>query len=168
MRHESRATTPALRRGGILSPLLANIALSVLDEHVMAPWKPDGVMGTTYRRHHRRAKGLPTWRIVRYADDFLVLVHGQKHDVASSREDVADVLTPLGLRFSESKNRVVSYARLIRLPRFPHPVETQTGNTDVVRLHVHRRPPVPGGEGEDPCPDTSSQPSRHGCGHRQD
>ncbi|WP_420874256.1 group II intron reverse transcriptase/maturase [Nocardia gipuzkoensis] len=94
-------------QGGILSPLLANIALSVLDEHVMAPWKPDGVMGTTYRRHHRRAKGLPTWRIVRYADDFVVLVHGQEHDVVALREDLADVLTPLGLRLSESKTRVV-------------------------------------------------------------
>jgi len=94
-------------QGGILSPLLANIALSVLDEHVMAPWKPDGVMGTTYRRNHRRSKGLPTWRIVRYADDFVVLVHGQEGDVVTLREDVASVLAPLGLRFSESKTRIV-------------------------------------------------------------
>ena len=28
-----RTPSPALRKGGILSPLLANIALSVLDEH---------------------------------------------------------------------------------------------------------------------------------------
>src|ERR687889_666034 len=42
---ESDTGTP---QGGILSPLLANIALSVLDEHVMAPWRPDGTMGTTY------------------------------------------------------------------------------------------------------------------------
>jgi RNA-directed DNA polymerase len=56
-------------QGGILSPLLANIALHVLDEQVMAPWQPDGTMGTLYRRHARRGKGLPTWRIVRYADD---------------------------------------------------------------------------------------------------
>jgi RNA-directed DNA polymerase len=55
-------------QGGILSPLLANIALQVLDEHVMEPWKPGGTMGTTYRRHRRRCNGLPTWRIVRYAD----------------------------------------------------------------------------------------------------
>ena len=27
-------------QGGILSPLLANIALSVLDEHVHWPWRP--------------------------------------------------------------------------------------------------------------------------------
>jgi RNA-directed DNA polymerase len=51
---ESDTGTP---QGGILSPLLANIALSVLDEHVMAPWRPDGQMGTTYRRHRRRQLG---------------------------------------------------------------------------------------------------------------
>ena len=37
-------------QGGILSPLLANIALSVLDEHLHAPWKPGGTMSTSYRR----------------------------------------------------------------------------------------------------------------------
>lgn len=94
-------------QGGILSPLLANIALHVLDEQVMAPWRPDGTMGTTYRRHARRNKGLPTWRIVRYADDFVILVHGQNSDVEDLREDVADVLAPLGLRLSPTKTRIV-------------------------------------------------------------
>jgi RNA-directed DNA polymerase len=94
-------------QGGILSPLLANIALSVLDEHVMAPWKPHGTMGSLYRRHARRAKGLPTWRIVRYADDFVVLVHGEQSDVQTLHEDVAQVLAPLGLRLSPTKTRVV-------------------------------------------------------------
>ena len=34
-------------QGGILSPLLANIALSVLDEHLHAPWKPGRPMSTS-------------------------------------------------------------------------------------------------------------------------
>src|SRR5262249_15942083 len=54
--------------GGVLSLLLANIALSVLDEHLMGPWKPGGSMSTAYLRSRRRVKGLPRWRIVRYAD----------------------------------------------------------------------------------------------------
>jgi RNA-directed DNA polymerase len=101
---ESDTGTP---QGGILSPLLANIALTVLDEHVMAPWRPGGTMNTTYQRHARRAKGLPTWRIVRYADDFVVLVHGHRPDVETVREDIARVLAPLGLRLSLAKTRVV-------------------------------------------------------------
>jgi RNA-directed DNA polymerase len=52
----------------VLSPLLANIALSALDEHLMRPWKPDGVMSTQTRRKTRVAKNLPNRRLVRYAD----------------------------------------------------------------------------------------------------
>jgi RNA-directed DNA polymerase len=103
-REDSDIGTP---QGGILSPLLANIALHVLDEHVMAPWQPDGAMGTRHRRHARRGKGLPTWRIVRYADDFVVLVHGSRDDVEHLREDIAGVLAPLGLRLSPAKTRIV-------------------------------------------------------------
>jgi len=101
---ESDTGTP---QGGILSPVLANIALHVLDQHVMAPWRPGGTMHTTYQRHARRKKGLPTWRIVRYADDFVILVHGQQPDVETLREDIARVLAPLGLRLSPAKTRVV-------------------------------------------------------------
>jgi hypothetical protein len=36
-----------------LSPLLANIVLSVLDEHLMRPWKPGGSMSTAYLRSRR-------------------------------------------------------------------------------------------------------------------
>ncbi len=55
-------------QGGILSPLLANIALSALDEHVHGPWRPGGAMGSPVSRALRRRRGLPNWRIVRYAD----------------------------------------------------------------------------------------------------
>jgi RNA-directed DNA polymerase len=103
-KEDSDTGTP---QGGILSPLLANIALSVLDKHLMAPWRPGGVMDRTSRRHARRAHGLPTWRIVRYADDFVVLVHGQQADVETLRENVVTVLALLGLRLSPAKTRVV-------------------------------------------------------------
>jgi RNA-directed DNA polymerase len=103
--HEDTHTgTP---QGGILSPLLANIALSVLDEHVNGPWQPGGEQSTAGLRARRRAKGLPNWRIVRYADDFAVLVHGTEDDVVNLREEIAPVLATMGLRFSEAKTRVV-------------------------------------------------------------
>ncbi len=41
-------------QGGILSPLLANIALSALDEHLHGPWKPRGD-----DVHQRRARAPP-------------------------------------------------------------------------------------------------------------
>ena len=104
---DRRDTWTGTPQGGILSPLLANIALSALDEHVMAPWKPGGAMSTAGKRAYRRAKGRPTWRIIRYADDFVVLVHGSRADTEALHEDVADVLAPLGLRLSPAKTQVV-------------------------------------------------------------
>ncbi|WP_433716359.1 group II intron reverse transcriptase/maturase [Nocardia sp. CA-084685] len=103
---EHQDTMTGTPQGGILSPLLANIALSVLDEQVMAPWKPGGTMASEVKRAYRRRKGSPTWRIVRYADDFVVLVHGAEHDAAAMREQVGKVLAPLGLRLSPEKTTV--------------------------------------------------------------
>ena len=103
--HENTdAGTP---QGGILSPLLANIALTVLDEHLHAPWKPGGSTGTAYQRSSRRRKGLPNRRLVRYADDFVVLTDGTESHLQDLREDIAQVLAPLGLRFSAAKTRIV-------------------------------------------------------------
>jgi RNA-directed DNA polymerase len=66
---EKQDTPTGTPQGGILSPLMANIALSVLDEHLHRPWRSGGTMSTRSQRERRRAKGLPNWRIVRYADD---------------------------------------------------------------------------------------------------
>jgi RNA-directed DNA polymerase len=104
---ESKNTYTGTPQGGILSPLLANIALSVLDEHVMAPWQPTGEMGTRSRRETRRAKGAPTWRLMRYADDFVVMVHGTQPHTEALREHVAQTLAPIGLRLSPAKTQVV-------------------------------------------------------------
>jgi RNA-directed DNA polymerase len=103
-REDSFTGTP---QGGILSPLLANIALSALDEHVHGPWLTGGFMSTPRRRARRRAKGLPNWRVVRYADDFVILGHSTRDDVQALREEIADVLEPMGLRLSPVKTRIV-------------------------------------------------------------
>ena len=95
---EGRAAQQCAVLTRLLSPLLANMALSVLDEHVMAPWKPGGTMSTPGKRAYRRSKGRPTWRLIRYADDFVIFVHGSREDTEALREDVAHMLAPLGLR----------------------------------------------------------------------
>jgi len=104
---ENKDTNAGTPQGGILSPLIFNVAMSALDEQLHRPWKPGGTMETHGKRVRRRAKGLPNWRIVRYADDFVVLVHGTKADAETLREEIADVLTPLGLRLSAAKTRIV-------------------------------------------------------------
>src|ERR1019366_7569005 len=98
-REDSLAGTP---QGGILSPLLANIALSALDEHFARQWQPDG-----RQREKRVKKGLGNWRLIRYADDFVIMVHGTRQHAEALREEAAAVLAPLGLRLAEEKTRTV-------------------------------------------------------------
>src|SRR5215469_12772106 len=50
-RQDTHTGTP---QGGILSPLIFNIAMSVLDEHLHRPWKTGGDMSTHSRRIRRR------------------------------------------------------------------------------------------------------------------
>lgn len=102
-REETHTGTP---QGGILSPLLANIALSVLDDQFHGYWQRTA-MSTESRRQKRRIKGLPNWRLVRYADDFVILVAGTRADAELLREQVAAVLALMGLRLSPAKTAVV-------------------------------------------------------------
>ena len=99
----SRETITGTPQGGILSPLLANIALSVLDEHFTRRWNS---LGPAWTRSKRRRAGEPVMRLVRYADDFVVLVHGTRQDAEALWDEVTAVLAPIGLRLSEEKTRV--------------------------------------------------------------
>ena len=89
---------------GVLSPLLANIALSVLDEHFQTKWDALGPEWT--RVKHRRAGG-PVMKLVRYADDFVIMVHGHRSDAEALWGEVAAVLQPMGLQLSEAKTRLI-------------------------------------------------------------
>ena len=98
-----RDTNTGTPQGGIASPLLANIALSALDEHFCAKWDAHGSSG---RRTAHRKRGGATYRIVRYADDFLIMVSGSRMHADALWEEVEAVLAPLGLRLSAAKSRV--------------------------------------------------------------
>lgn len=91
-------------QGGILSPLLANVALGVLDEHIAQA--PGGPNSTQSERAKRKRQGKANFRLVRYADDFLVLVAGDRDHAEGLRDQVAEVLTPMGLRLSVEKTKI--------------------------------------------------------------
>src|SRR6266851_7991572 len=90
---ESLTGTP---QGGILSPLLSNIALSALDEHFDRQRRQE--MGNDRQRAKRRRHGQGNWKLIRYADDFVLMVSGDRHHAEALRQEVAAVLAPLGLR----------------------------------------------------------------------
>jgi len=71
-------------QGGILSPLLANVYLDILDEYVAKQWINKKVH-TTYRDQStkmtalRKRSSLIPGVLVRYADDFVVITDSREH-----------------------------------------------------------------------------------------
>ena len=91
-------------QGSILSPLLSNVALSVLDEHFARA--PGGPASTPWGRARRRRLGMPNYRLVRYADDWTLMVAGTRDDALALREEAAQVLARIGLHLSEEKTLI--------------------------------------------------------------
>jgi len=102
--HLLRETGAGTPQGSILSPLLSNVALSVLDEYIAQA--PGGPGASRNDRLTRRRHGLPNYRLSRYADDWCLVVSGTKADAEALREEIAGVLSTMGLRLSEEKTLI--------------------------------------------------------------
>ena len=90
-------------QGGILSPLMSNIALSALDEHFARAWQ---TMGDRVQRAARRRHGKPNYRITRYADDFVICIAGDRGHAEALIADTEQAIRSLGLTLSAEKTRV--------------------------------------------------------------
>jgi RNA-directed DNA polymerase len=101
---ELRESNTGAPQGGILSPLLSSIALSALDDHFAQAWQ---AMGDSHAREYRRRKGLANYRLVRFADDWVILLAGTRTDAERLRAEAAAVLLPMGLRLSQEKTKIV-------------------------------------------------------------
>lgn len=99
-----RDTRSGAPQGGILSPLLANIALSAIDEHFDREWSRHA---DAYRRHRHRKNGGATYRLIRYADDLAVMVFGTRAQAQALQAEVARVAATVGLRLAQDKTRTV-------------------------------------------------------------
>lgn len=101
---ETEAGTP---QGGIVSPLLANIALHGLEENltefIQTLKIPD--TGRANRRWMEKSRKVSSFGIIRYADDFVVL-HEQKWVVLALKTEVILFLKSIGLELSEAKTRL--------------------------------------------------------------
>ena len=95
-------------QGGVLSPLLANVFLTAIDERyrrwTVAP--REQLQKAADRRHTDRRAGRPTFSIVRYADDFIILVTGTRDEALAERDALA-VFLQEELRLELSKEKTV-------------------------------------------------------------
>ena len=90
-------------QGAILSPLLSNIALSVLDRRFEAAW----ASRTQTQRWRDRAKGVASYRMIRYADDFVVLVRGTKAQAHQIKKQTAEFMAEqMRLTLSPEKTHI--------------------------------------------------------------
>ena len=80
----NEAGTP---QGGVISPLLSNIALHGMETAVLKEFKRDAV------------------KVIRYADDFVIT---GKHlaDINKAKQIVETFLATVGLRLSQGKTRI--------------------------------------------------------------
>jgi RNA-directed DNA polymerase len=67
---------------------------------------PGGPASSNWERVVRRRNGLPNYRLCRYADDWCLLVAGTEADARTLREEIAGVLSHIGLRLSEEKTLI--------------------------------------------------------------
>ena len=87
--HAQKAGTP---QGGIVSPLLANIALHGMEE----------VLGVKYNSYQSIGKRI----VVRYADDFVILCE-TKEDAEQAKDVINEWLHYRGLEISSEKTQIV-------------------------------------------------------------
>jgi len=98
-------------QGGVLSPLLANIFLTAIDERyrrwTVAP--RERLSAASSRRKYDKQRGRPTFGIVRYADDFIILVRGTRDEALAERDALAVFLQEeLRLELSKEKTMVTA------------------------------------------------------------
>jgi RNA-directed DNA polymerase len=103
-------------QGGVISPLLANIALSAIEERyerwvhhrkkTRAHRTCNGVKAAERCRVTDRRRGVPVFFPVRYADDFVILVDGSREDADAEKAALAEYLRhSTGLELSPEKTR---------------------------------------------------------------
>jgi len=90
---ESEQGTP---QGGIISPILANIALDGMETYLYSE------LGKKYNIKELYRKSL---RLIRYADDFVVL-YPDKEVIVDSKRIIQEWLSQMGLELSESKTKI--------------------------------------------------------------
>jgi RNA-directed DNA polymerase len=97
-------TTEGTPQGGVISPLLANIALHGIETHLKDCMKTIPVFYNSGTKV-RPSRAHETLQIIRYADDFVVL-HDDPNVILTMKQEIQEFLSKIGLKLSEAKIRL--------------------------------------------------------------
>jgi RNA-directed DNA polymerase len=116
-------TSAGTPQGGVISPLLANIALHGLETALRDAFPKNQRLP----KEDRYVPGQPA--VIRYADDFVVL-HRDRETIERAYEVVAEWLASVGLEMKPSKTRIV------------HTLEVRDGDVgfDFLGFHIRQYP----------------------------
>ena len=98
------ATSEGTPQGGVISPLLANIALHGLEQRIIQFAETLDLRYPNGTRMNKKDK-IYSLSLIRYADDFVVL-HEDKAVVQRCREIISDWLPGIGLELKPEKTRL--------------------------------------------------------------
>lgn len=128
-------------QGGIISPMLANVFLTGIDERYRR-WTPAPRIPpkrAVAARNRDQRKGKPTFYIVRYADDFVVLTTGDRHEAEAEREALALFLRQeLRLELSPEKTLVTAAEDGFHFLGFRLNKDRTKARRMVCKLHIPR------------------------------
>ncbi len=95
---EFTPTDEGTPQGGVISPILLNVALHGMEKAAGVRYRPSA------RSDAETVKGCPV--LVRYADDYVAMCH-TREQAEQVKADLTAWLQPRGLRFNEDKTRIV-------------------------------------------------------------
>ena len=98
------STIEGTPQGGVISPLLANIALHGLENHLKHSIKNIPVYYSSGKKV-RPGRAHETLHIIRYADDFVIL-HEDPNVILHCKNETRKFLANRGLELSEAKTRI--------------------------------------------------------------
>jgi RNA-directed DNA polymerase len=93
------ATPTGTPQGGVISPLLANIALHGMETHLQQMFPP------RYSRLNGKQRKIPSPCLIRYADDFVVL-HEDLNIVQAATASLVEWLNGMGLALNPKKTKL--------------------------------------------------------------
>ena len=125
------ATSEGTPQGGVISPLLANIALHGLEETLKQYAETLDIRYNTGRMRSYRDKR-KSLSVIRYADDFVVL-HKDKAVIQRCREIISDWLAGIGLELKTEKTRLTHTL-------YPELSEDGKAGFDFLSHHIQQYP----------------------------